>query len=129
MGLFGSKAKVKPLSKARTLQVGASLELIDVDPGFVEWARATKPAEPKVGHRVTVRVQMLGPDVVVMAGDGSVVGRLKPETSEHYRDEFGWMADRGEYGVAEVTVCQAGNRSGTRLLMNYDQACRDGGII
>lgn len=128
MGLFGSKTKAPALTRARTLQVGASLELIDVDPGFVEWARASKPAEPKVGHRVRARVQMLGPDVVVMTGDGTVVGRLKPQTSEKYRDEFGWMAERGEYGVADVVVCKEGNRSGTRLLMNYDQHCRDGGI-
>ena len=128
MGLFGSKTKAPALTKGRTLKKGATVPLVDVEPGFVDWARAAKPATES-GHLVTVRVQPLGENIIVMAGDGSVVGRMDDQRAAQYRDEFAWMAQRGEYGIADVAISREGSSRAHMLLVNYDQHCRDGGVI
>jgi len=126
MGLFGKKAPA--LTKARTLKRGSAVTVVDLEPGFVEWARSAKPAVDGKDHLVTVRVQLQGDDVILMAGGGGVVGRMAPKSAPNYRDEFAWMAQRGEYGVAEVAITAVGVKEDHRLLINFDQYCRDGGI-
>ena len=127
MGLFGTK--VKSLTQPRQLKTGAAIPLTDVDPGFAEWARATKEPVKSLGHVVTVRVELRGEEVIVMAGDGSVVGRMEPKRVPFYRNEFQRMQSAGQYGVAQVGVSKASNKDRCVLLINYDEACRDGGIL
>lgn len=127
MGLFGKKQAA--LTKGRKLKTGAAIPLADVDVEFVAWAQQAKQPNARGKHNVTVRVQPSGSDIIVMAGDGSVVGRMEPTFAGKYLDEFQWLAQRGEYGVAEVELVGLDGMGKNVLLVNYDQYCRDGGVI
>jgi hypothetical protein len=125
MGFFsGGKTATKP----RKLKPGASVPLVDVDPDYIAWVRGNKPVG-KFGHTATVRVELIGADIVVKAGDGSIVGKMKPAKVPLYRDEFETLRKRGEFGVADIEVSPLGKRERVGLAINYDAACRDGGIL
>jgi len=124
MGVFG---RSKTASTARILKTGSAVNVVDVDPGFLEWVR-TRPAKGK-SHTATVRLDLEGGDILVRAGDGSVVGRMTPDRVKHYLGEFEQLRKRGEYGVAEIEVSRADLKPRCQLLINADAACRDGGIL
>lgn len=126
MGLFG---KNKAATRAHKLKTGASIPMTDVDPGFIEWARQTKPSTQPDGHLVTVKVELVGNDIVAVTADGTVVARMDPIKTEIYRDEFQALRNNGEYGLADIAVSPAGKRERVGLLINYDYKCRDGGIL
>ena len=126
MGIFGSKTKLA--TKPRKLKTGASVPMVDVDPGYLEWVRSNKPAD-KHGHHATVRVDLEGNDIVARAGSGDVIGRMEPQRVSLYRNEFEVLRSRGQYGVCEIEVSKAGNKERVGLCINYDEACRDGGIL
>lgn len=125
MGIFGGKAKqLGP----RQLKHGAGIKLVDVDPGFVEWIRSAKPVHGR-SHHATVRVDLEGSDIVVRAGDGGIVARMDPEKVPLYVNEFQILHSRGHYGVCEIEVSRADLVERYELLINYDEHCRDGGIL
>ena len=124
MGLF---SKAKTASTARILKTGSAVNVVDVDPGFIEWVRS-RPAVGK-SHTATVRLDLEGSDILVRAGDGTVVGRMTPDRVKHYFGEFEQLRKRGEYGVAEIEVSRADLKPRCQLLINADAACRDGGIL
>ena len=125
VGIFGSS---KTAAKPRKLKPGASVPLVDVDPDYIAWVRQNKPVG-KFGHTATVRVELVGADIVVKAGDGSIVAKMSPAKVAFYRDEFETLRQRGEFGVADVEVSPLGKRERVGLAINYDAACRDGGIL
>lgn len=125
MGLFGGKTKA---TKPHKLKTGASVPMVDVDPDYITWVQQTKPVG-KHGHTATVRVELVGSDIVAMAGDGSVVARMDPANVRLYLDEFRTLQARGEYGVADIEVRPVGKKERVGLAINYDASCRDGGIL
>ena len=128
MGLF--KTKPRLANKARQLKPGAAVELVDVDPGFVEWVRSAKPLDAKrKEHRATVRLDYDGTDIWARAAGGLVIGRMAPQRVSQYAGEFSTMHARGEYGVADIAVSRADLKERCSILINYDAACRDGGIL
>ena len=128
MGLF--KTKPKLASNPRQLKTGAAVELVDVDPGFVEWVRSAKPLDAKrKEHTATVRLDYDGTDILARAAGGLVIGRMKPERVPQYAGEFAAMNARGEYGVADVAVSRADLKERYSILINFDAGCRDGGVL
>ena len=127
MGLFG-KTKPRLASKPRKLKPGAFVPMEDLDPGFVEWARANKPMG-RIGHIVTVRLDLQGNDIVARAGDGSIIGRMASHRVQNYYDEFALLQSKDQYGVAEVEISPAGKTERFVLCLNYDQYSREGGIL
>lgn len=125
VGIFG---RAKTAGQPHTLKQGVYVDIVDVEPGYIEWVRASKPAG-RMGHKATVRVESRGADIVVQAGDGSVVARMDPKHAEAYRAEFAALAARGQYGVTDVVISQVGKKDRFALCLNWDQGCRDGGIL
>ena len=64
MGVFG---RSKTASTARILKTGSAVNVVDVDPGFLEWVRS-RPAVGK-SHTAKVRLDLEGSDILVRAGD------------------------------------------------------------
>lgn len=126
MGIFGGKTKTA--TKPRTLKTGACIPMQDVDPDYINWVRQTKPAD-KTGHHATVRLDLEGDHIVARAGDGTIIGRMEQQRVPLYRREFQTMHARGEYGLAQIEVSKAGNKERIGICINYDEACRDGGIL
>lgn len=127
MGFFGTKTRLA--SKPRQLRLGTEIPMVDVEPGWVEWARSEKPKTPRVGHVVTVRVDLVGDAVEVRAGGGGVVGRMDPKCVGWYLDEFRTMQTRGEYGVTEAYVKWDGSKSPHAIGLNWGVGAVDGGIL
>lgn len=129
MGLFG-KTKPRLASKPRKLKPGAMIPMVDVDPEFIEWVRANKPLDARSkSHKATVRLDYDGTDIVARAADYVIVGKMRPQSVELYAREFAAMHARGYYGVADVAISRADLKPRYSLLINYDEACRDGGIL
>lgn len=127
MGLFSRKPRLG--TTPRELRQGTTIPVVDVDPGFIEWARANKPREPRVGHVVRVRVDLVGPNIEVRAGDGSVVARMDPSMVDLYVGEFAKLRDRGQYGVTDMYVKWEGSKSRHALALNWGVGAFDGGVL
>lgn len=127
MGWFSRTPQLA--GKPRQLRQGTLIPLVDVEPGFVDWARQAKPRQKRVGHVVTVRVDLVGNDVQVRAGDGTVVARMDPQCVGWYVDDFRTLQQRGEYGVTEACIKPEGAKSPHALALNWGAGAVDGGIL
>lgn len=127
MGIFG-KTRPRLASKPHQLKDGAFVPMQDVDPGFIQWARENK-AQGRVGHKVQVRLDLEGSDIVARAGDGSVIGRMAPARVKHYYNEFSILRQRDRYGIATVEISPEGKTERYVICINFDENCRDGGIL
>lgn len=127
MGLFNREPKLP--TKMRELRQGTEIPLVDVDPGFVDWARSNKPREPRIGHVVKVRVDLVNQEIQVRAGDGSVVGRMDPKFVPLYIEEFNTLRSRGQYGVTDAHVKWDGSKSAHSLALNWGVGAFDGGVL
>ena len=129
MGLFSRKPKPYRLPGSPwPLAQGTTIEIIDIDPEFIEWAR-NAPTQPRKGHVVAVALHLNGSDINVVTNDCVKVARLKPELAAYYVGEFGQLQRSNRYGVTEAWIRPATWKSPHVVALNYSEHAAVGGGI
>lgn len=130
MGLFGKKKQAHPLEglTAYELQRGTQVPLVDVEPGFVEYVRSAKPRQPRIGHEAPIALVYRDGQVLAYYDD-ALVGRMADKWPPMYADEFAVLTRRRQFGATSVYIKPEGAKSPHTVAINWDEGCRDGGIL
>lgn len=134
VGWFSSKPKAPQTKAVKEQQVislrqGTQIPMVDVDPEFVEQARATFPKKPKMGHYVPVRVGLEGSEIVARY-EGKVIGRMDPQMKDLYIGEFQTLHKMNRVGRTNAIIKPEEFKTPHALSLNYGvRAIVDGGII
>jgi len=129
MGLFNRKP-AHPLAglQARDLRQGTTIALVDVDQGFVDYARENRPKVPRLGHEAPIALVLQGSDVIAYYDDLKV-GRMDPSMVDLYRAEFAQLARARMFGRTVAYIKPAGAKSPHAVALNWGQGAIDGGIL
>jgi len=129
MGLFGKKTPQPTVMATVELRQGTQVPLVDVNPQFVEFARANIKRQPSIGHPVPVQVALNGSDIAVYY-NGQYVARMEPNMVELYEPEFATLAKLGRVGTTLAYIKWDGAKTPHALSLNYGtRAAHDGGIL
>jgi hypothetical protein len=110
------------------LKQGTQIQMADVDPEFVERARANYPRKPQLGHVVPVAVGLAGGKIVVWF-DGHQVAQMHPDAQPMYMDEFRTLTNRGQVGLTDAYIKAKDMKSAHSLALNWGRGAYDGGIL
>ena len=110
------------------LRQGTQIQITDVDPEFIETARANYPRKPQLGHVVPVAAGLADGKIVVWY-DGRQVARLHPDAHKLYIDEFRTLTNRGQVGLTDAYIKAKDMKSAHALALNWGRGAHDGGIL
>lgn len=129
MGLFKTKTR-HPLDglTPRDLKQGTQIGLVDVDPGFIAFVRETKPRIPRLGHETVIALVPRGADVFAYYDD-HLVGRLDPEATTYYADEFATLERRKQFGRTMIYIKPEGAKTPHSVGLNWGVGAQGGGIL
>ena len=128
MGLFSSKPKV-PTGIPRPLKQGTQIPMVDVDKDWVDWARANRPREPKIGHVIGVALWAQGQEILVLGGNGGTAGRIDPRIADLYIPELIRIQARGYIGTTDAFVKWEGSKTPHAVCLNWSERAASGGGI
>jgi hypothetical protein len=129
MGIFGRKQR-HPLAglDAYDLKQGTTIALVDVEPAFIDYARANRPKKPRLGHESPIALVLSGDDVVAYYDDLRV-GRMDPSMVGLYRSEFDQLARAKRFGRTVIYVKPEGAKSPHAVALNWGVGAFEGGIL
>jgi hypothetical protein len=130
MGLFGKKAPAPTATlEAYELRRGTGIGMVDVDPQFIDWARANCEYVNNRGHKVTFVALVLDKGNIRVLHEGRQVGRMDPGLVDHYAEDLLWLQRHGKVGVTDAFVKKAGAKRPHELSLNWGRGAFDGGLL